>query len=89
MTVITIEAPADAVREITRLAVRVIAGGGHPGHSTEEVQTLMAGDDVQEAIRRSYLRNTAKGMTARQAFTATGQALIAHYCNSAGIPADS
>ncbi|MCC9686898.1 hypothetical protein [Streptomyces sp. MNU103] len=87
MATITVDTPTDAVREITRLAVQVIAADGHPGHSAPEVRERMEDPEVQALIRRSFLRNVAKGKTARQAFTATGQALIAHYCNSARIPA--
>ncbi|MFC8332762.1 hypothetical protein [Streptomyces olivaceus] len=85
-TALRIETTADAVREITRLAVRTIAAGGHRGHHTARVTDLMESDDVQAAIRRSFNRNTGRGLTVRDAFTVTGQALIAHYCNSAGIP---
>lgn len=85
-TAIRIETTADAVREITRLAIRTIAAGGHRGHHTAAVTRVMESDDVQAAIRRSFNRNIGRGLTVRTAFTTTGQALIAHYCNSAGIP---
>jgi hypothetical protein len=86
MTTFRINTPSDAVREITRLAVQVIADGGHTGHSAAQVQARMNRSDVQDAIRNSFARRIALGQDVREAFTATGQALIAHYCNSAGIP---
>ncbi len=86
MSAIVINCTEDAVPAIAALATKVIAADGHPGHSLDEVGERMTSDDVLDAIRRSYDRNRANGMTVREAFTATGQSLIAHYCNSAGIP---
>lgn len=86
MTAVTIRTPEDAVSAITALAVKVIAADAHPGHSAPEVQDRMEDPEIQAGIRRSFLRNVRKGMTARQAFTTTGQGLIAHYCNSFRIP---
>ncbi|MFJ4627147.1 hypothetical protein [Streptomyces sp. NPDC088847] len=83
---ISIKSTEDAVPAIAALATRVIAADDHPGHSLEEVGERMTTDDVLDAIRCSYDRNRAKGMTVREAFTATGQSLVAHYCDRAGIP---
>lgn len=89
MTAIKIRTADDAVTGITRLAVKVIAAGNHPGHSADEVRGRMEDPEIQAGIRRSFLRNVRQGMNARQAFTTTGQSLIAHYCNSGRIPAGS
>ncbi|WP_328638408.1 hypothetical protein [Streptomyces canus] len=86
---IKIENTEDAVAQIAALATKVIADGGHEGHDLETVGTIMTSDAVLDAIRNSFTRNLAKdGATVKDVFTATGQALIAHYCNSAGIPTD-
>lgn len=84
---IRIKTTDDAVRHITRLAIKTIAADTLPGHSAQEVRARMEADDVQAAIRRSYTRNLERGLSVLDAFTRTGQALIAHYCEAAGIPA--
>lgn len=89
MSTITIRTPEDAVTSITNLAVKVIAAGNHPGHSAAQVRERMEDPEIQAGIRRSFLRNVRNGMTARAAFTATGQSLIGHYCNSGRIPTGS
>ena len=85
MTTIRIRNTEDAVATIAALTTKVIAAGGHAGHDLETVGTHMTADAVLDAIRRSFTRNLDKGMTVRDAVTATGQAVIAGYCNSAGI----
>ncbi|WP_328427879.1 hypothetical protein [Streptomyces sp. NBC_00443] len=89
MSTITIRNTEDAVARIAALATKVIADGGHEGHDLETVGAIMTSDDVLDAIRRSFTRNLAKdGATVKDAFTATGQAVIASYCDRAGIPTD-
>lgn len=83
---IRIETTADAVREITRLAVRTIAAGGHRGHHTAAVTRVMESAEVQGAIRRCFNRHIRNGAEVLEAFTSTGQTVVAHYCNSARIP---
>ncbi|MFD8509674.1 hypothetical protein ACFV27_00810 [Streptomyces antimycoticus] len=89
MATIKINNTEDAVATIAAMATKVIAAGGHQGHDLETVGAIMASDNVLDAIRRSFTRNLAKdGATVKSAFIKTGQGLIAHYCNSAGIPTD-
>ncbi|MFB7496060.1 hypothetical protein ACFC09_15435 [Streptomyces sp. NPDC056161] len=86
MTTIRIRNTEDAVSGIAALATKVIAAGGHEGHDLETVGTRMTSDEVLDAIRRSFSANIRRGLNTREAFTATGQSLIAHYCNAANIP---
>lgn len=89
MTTIRIETTEDAVAAIAALATRTIAADNLPGHSLEEVGERMTADDTLDAIRRSYETNIGRGLSVMDAFTRTGQSLVAHYCNSAGIPTKS
>ncbi|MGA5202772.1 hypothetical protein [Streptomyces variegatus] len=87
MTKIVIRNTEDAVARIAAMATQVIANGNHEGHDLETVGRIMTSDDVLDAIRDSFTRNLAKdGATVKDAFTATGQAVIGHYCDRAGIP---
>lgn len=76
----------EAVATIAALTTKVIAEDNLPGHSLEEVGARITSDDVLATIRTAYLRRLAKGATPKEAVIAVGQSLIAHYCNSAGIP---
>jgi hypothetical protein len=76
----------DAVATIASIATKVIAEGNHPGHDLEAVGARLATCDVLATIRRAYDRHTTNGATPKAAVIAVGQSLIAHYCNSAGIP---
>ena len=86
MTTIRIRNTEDAVATIAALAAKVIAAGGHAGHDLETVGAHMTADRSLDAIRRSFTRNLGKGMDVKGAVIATGQAVIAGYCNSANIP---
>ncbi|MEV0016657.1 hypothetical protein [Streptomyces tendae] len=85
-TTMRIQNTEDAVAAIAALATRVIAADNRPGRSLEEVGERMTADDTLDAIRRSFEANRTKGLSVKDAFTRTGQSLVAHYCNSAGIP---
>ncbi|MFE9319091.1 hypothetical protein ACFYNV_29015 [Streptomyces albidoflavus] len=89
MTTIRIRTTEDAVAHIAAMATKVIAEDGHEGHDLEAVGARITSDEVLDTIRRAYLRRLGEGMTVREAFTRTGQALIAHYCNAARIPTDA
>ncbi|MDX3645317.1 hypothetical protein [Streptomyces sp. MB09-02B] len=82
---ITIRNIEDAVATIAAYATRVIAAGNHPGHNLEEVGARMTRDEVLDTIRASLTRRISNGATAKEAIIGTGQAVIAHYCNAAGI----
>ncbi|MEW2631638.1 hypothetical protein AB0903_08255 [Streptomyces sp. NPDC048389] len=73
-------------RDDRRADDRVIAEGGHEGHDLETVGRIITSDTVLDTIRTAYDRRIAAGATPKDAVTAVGQSLIAHYCNSAGIP---
>ncbi|GHA94396.1 hypothetical protein [Streptomyces chryseus] len=83
---IRITGTEDAVAEIAALTTRVIAEGGHDGHDLETVGRIVTSDTVLDTIRTAYDRRIADGATPKDAVIAVGQSLIAHYCNSAGIP---
>ncbi|WP_406501575.1 hypothetical protein OHA04_27535 [Streptomyces sp. NBC_01590] len=83
---IRITGTEDAVATIAALTTRVIAEGGHKGHDLETVGRIITSDTVLDTIRTAYDRRIANGATPKDAVTAVGQSLIAHYCNSAGIP---
>ncbi|MFB8402172.1 hypothetical protein [Streptomyces sp. NPDC055912] len=85
---IRIAGTEDAVAEIAALTTRVIAEGGHDGHDLETVGRIITSDEVLGTIRTAYNRRIAAGATPKEAVTAVGQSLVAHYCNSAGIPTD-
>ncbi|MEW2071807.1 hypothetical protein [Streptomyces sp. NPDC007346] len=83
---IRIRSTEDAVAEIAATTTRVIAEGGHKGHDLETVGRIITSDAVLDTIRTAYDRRTAEGATPKEAVIAVGTQLIAHYCNSAGIP---
>ncbi|MBC9730698.1 hypothetical protein [Streptomyces sp. TRM68367] len=76
----------DAVACIAALATEVIADGNHPGHDLETVFDRITSGDVLCLIRQYYDRRVGNGESPRQAVIGVGQSLIAHYCQSAGIP---
>lgn len=82
----TVNDTEDAVALIGAMAVKTIAGWGLEGHSLDEVGERVLADDAIQAIRRSFTANLAKGFDVKESVIRTGQSLIAHYCNSAGIP---
>lgn len=84
--IIRIRSTEDAVVEIAAMTTRVIAEGGHEGHDLETVGRLITSDLVLDTIRAAYNRRTAEGATPKEAVIAVGTQLVAHYCNSAGIP---
>ncbi|WP_138909967.1 hypothetical protein [Streptomyces chryseus] len=83
---IRIRSTEDAVAEIAAMTTRVIAEGGHEGHDLETVGRIITSDTVLDTIRTAYDRRISSGETVKAAVIAVGQSLIAHYCNSAGIP---
>lgn len=81
-----IRSTEDAVAVIAAYTTKAIAAGGHPGHDLESVGEVMTLDAVLDAIRASYTRHIRNGKTPKDAVIATGCAVVAHYCNRAGIP---
>ncbi|CAL9611422.1 hypothetical protein SUDANB1_05635 [Streptomyces sp. enrichment culture] len=87
MATIRIRNTEDAVAVIAAMATKVIAAGGHAGHDLETVGRIMTSDDVLGLIRTAYVRHTTKGRkTPKAAVIAVGQAVVASYCDRAGIP---
>ncbi|MFE3378751.1 hypothetical protein [Streptomyces anulatus] len=64
----------------------MIAEAGHKGHDLETVGRIITSDPVLNRIRAAYDRRIGNGDTVKDALTAVGRSLVAHYCNSAGIP---
>lgn len=86
--IIHIGTTEDAVITIAALGTRVIAAAGHPGHNLEQVGRRILSDKVMDTIRDGYNRRISEGATPKEAIIRVGQSMIAHYCNSAGIPTD-
>lgn len=84
-TTITINNIEDAVAVIAAYATRVIAADNHPGHNLEQVGARMTSDEVLDTIRAALTRRIDNGTTPKEAVIGVGQAVIAHYCNAAGI----
>ncbi len=82
---ITIRNIEDAVTTVAAYATRVIAADNHPGHNLEQVGTRMTSDEVLDTIRAALNRRIKNGATSKEAVIGVGQAVIAHYCNVAGI----
>lgn len=77
----------DAIPVIAAMATKVIAAAGHPGHGLDYVGSVITSDAVLDRIRTAYDRHTGNGLTPKEAVIEVGQAVVASYCDRAGIPA--
>ena len=84
-TTIKIRNIEDAVATIAAYATRVIAAGNHPGHNLDQVGDRMTRDEVLDTIRAALIRHLKNGASVKEAVIKVGQAVVAQYCNAAGI----
>lgn len=83
---VTIRSTEHAVAVIAAYATKVIAAEGYKHHDLEFVGGMLTANKTLNMIRATYTRHITNGKSVRDAVIATGQTVIAHYCNWAGIP---